>query len=1018
MHKQNKTNTEVFSSGGPFLAFLGCCWGHHTTAYVFHQQPKKKANKKANRVNNTDYGSRATENPPSTSTSPTSTIHILLLLHHHHPTLPYHTRNMPNDSGFGGVGDTDLARILGRPSSSQSPRANRREPTTRSPGSTPSLDVSNIPLRRSSSTLGDGENDIGQPYGSPRNTETAAGSNSAGLLAALRMEEEASDRRAAEREARRAQDKKNAEDRKARLIEEQRVRREERRKEEEEGDVAEDSSPRQTDVQGGGVPGSAVTSSSSMSKDDPMSSLPSISDYTQSQYSPLMQQVARQPAQIAPPVIKEVPVVLPCSECPAQKTRIEVLETQLDAERAAAEAEKIEAVKPLHDKVHHLERVNEGLSSTNEQLRIQNEVLQAKVQGRSLRGEIATGALETVSMNDMIELRKEITHQDALIQQYQFEDEKNTLEVRTLRQQVTELQKQLIAMQKKSPSPPSPSQSQNDSANTSAIEATRVVKDLHRENARLKDQLRIKDEEHELQLNSIRKGKKTVEDKLQAVDWQRADDDAVEISNLRLELKKQRSAFEERLFEAEDKLEWYIKNQDILTKQDALVEKQGTEIEALKSRVVALDTTHYKKPTGNSASRIDKSRYIQELQQKVKGLEEIIRSKYPNSLPELIRACKPTETEVDMYRAMHERIAHLSQELSEREEEYEKGIRELRQETDKTLLEYKERHNVLKEEFKMKVKSATSQRIKELERKVEDTRAYYLKKVKELEAQVIDLRKVTKKHTAVKPTVQQQQHPRRTTSMQTDDLPQPTHYPIQQPQPPPYQAAYPIAPIAIPSGSNAAELVYFTGEISKLRGEVETSKREEREATKQADAAERELASARTELCVTEKAKRMQEAEAARLRETLAKERRERVEEVGAVNGRWRTELDDERRHHGEEVKALSRIAEEEKNDNRTANMSQPQRVDYIASVRRKMAAVDSEYSMRIVEMKRSLDEARRVAAFNLDVQKQKMDLIIQAKNNEIERFRISIDSLLEELNTLRQRQHTGDHRSVSVTTA
>eukprot|EP00754_Rhynchopus_humris_P000303 Rhum_TRINITY_DN10192_c0_g1::Rhum_TRINITY_DN10192_c0_g1_i1::g.37223::m.37223/K16809/QN1; protein QN1 len=957
-----------------------------------------------------------------------------------------------------------------------------------------SINLSTIAPRRSSSTVG-ADNDIrvGVSSASSNLTRSASGTaagaaatavggaSATEVLESLRQREEATDRRAAEREARREADRLAGIERRRRLDEEHRLRREARRaaaaaavdgdEDDDDGDGDGDgASPVPRPVLAAGVPAAAAAQPAvavAQGVDRSGSSFPSLSDNTESQHSPLgfpsaasgaassAQQQQQQQAGAAGAAAAPVPPPVlaqqqqrqrqaepkPCQECPNLRMKVDILERQLRTERGAVETEKAELLRPLQEKLMHLERVNASLSDSIEQYRVHNEVLQAKAEGRNVRREIANGNIETVTLSEMIAIRKEITHQEALIHQYQAEDEKNSLELRTLRQQATELQKQLLGWEQSAAARDAArdrsreEQTTPGRVDTSGVEATRVVKDLSRENARLKETLRIREEEFALQLEAAKKNVRAVEAKLQAVDWQKAEDDAVTISNLQLELRKQKAHYEQLVEELQAKVEWYVKNQEILSKHDALVERQGAEIETLKSRVVVLDTQRGVGAGAGAAGKkkggkVDSAKYIQDLHHKIKGLEEIIASKYPNSLPELIRACKPTETEVGMYAAMQSRIAQLGEELSAREEEYEKGIRQLRQESDKMVLEYKERYTTLNDECKLKVRNATSAKVKELERRIDDTRAYYLKKVKELETQVLDMRRQSKKAGGSAAAKGGGDHPRRTAAAQTDDAPPllPPQQPQQAQQQPhamqPFPAHFPY-PVAVqpqqPAGVSASEVVLFAGEIAKLRAENDVLRREEGDARRRADDVERTRGACRVELEAALREKGALEEEAARLRDAAARERRERADEVARVGQQWRDDVAQVRARCDEEVRRLAQIVDEGDADERraAAAAAEPpgaeQRAEYLAAVRRKLRRVERDYALRVAEVQRALDEARRTAAFNLDVQKQRMDLVVQAKNNELERFRIQLDSLLEELCTLRAHH---SRRAPSSTTA
>ena len=393
----------------------------------------------------------------------------------------------------------------------------------------------------------------------------------------------------------------------------------------------------------------------------------------------------------------------------------------------------------------------------------------------------------------------------------------------------------------------------------------------------------------------------------------------------------------------------------------------------------------------------DQRQYIAELQKKIKNLEDIVKSKYPNSIPELIRACKPTPTEVDLYRTLQERIETLNNELTTREQAYENGIRLLRQEADKVALQYQERQKSLEDELKSKVRSATNSKIKELERRVEDTRTYYVKKVRELEQQVLGFRKNSKK---TKPTSDSSvrnnnsgSHPRVSTAIQTDVVCETVHAPTTAQLPPQQSITHYSNPLMM------QDHTYHLMEVGRLRSEIESQRRLDSDKSSELSSVKHTLILLQRDIDHSAQEKIKYQEEVRQLQSNATVSAQNFAVREQELLSKHRFELDSQKQQWDEDVRRItssgspiSEVVLSDKSD----------RCAYISSIKRKLAVLEREHTLKHSEFQRSLSETRRLAAFELDVQKQKMNLVIQSKTNEIQRFRLALDSLMEELTSLK----------------
>ena len=346
--------------------------------------------------------------------------------------------------------------------------------------------------------------------------------------------------RVAAREARKQADLAERERKRQQLQEDQRLRREARQREQEELQMDEVESPKSVSQQK-----KLVTSPS-------RSSLLSLSQNTSEQVA---FRTTSQNVDIMQTVITNPPGA--CTECPVYLKRITNLEEQLEE----AKTTFINQQSAHSQQLQQLSVEFEASKERVEQLQTENELLQAKLEGRSVRNDIHKGVIELVTKEEMISLRQEIQSQEVLCGAYQTEAEKNSREIKGLRQQVAELQKELLC-EKKSPT-------KNNNSFTAAEgppdSTTQVVRDLTREAAQLKERMRIQQEEHTLAISTLEKDKRSLASKLGQHDTHKADDDALRIRDLELQLKKQKHEYEEELTSVKEKLLWYVKNQELLS---------------------------------------------------------------------------------------------------------------------------------------------------------------------------------------------------------------------------------------------------------------------------------------------------------------------------------------------------------------------------------------------------------------------------------------------------------------------
>jgi len=121
----------------------------------------------------------------------------------------------------------------------------------------------------------------------------------------------------------------------------------------------------------------------------------------------------------------------------------------------------------------------------------------------------------------------------------------------------------------------------------------------------------------------------------------------------------------------EDKVAWFRDNQKILGEQQQVISSQNRELNQMKL---------LKKQAEEDRAR------ARDLEKKCKLLEETIKARNPNSIPMLIQASSQVAKEEDDDRGKKQlkyRIQQLEAEMEDRDKDFERRIRSLRQEQER-----------------------------------------------------------------------------------------------------------------------------------------------------------------------------------------------------------------------------------------------------------------------------------------------------------------------------------------------
>ncbi|KAJ8411430.1 hypothetical protein AAFF_G00162380 [Aldrovandia affinis] len=156
------------------------------------------------------------------------------------------------------------------------------------------------------------------------------------------------------------------------------------------------------------------------------------------------------------------------------------------------------------------------------------------------------------------------------------------------------------------------------------------------------------------------------------------------------------------------RLQWYAENQELLDKDAARLRAATTEIQRLKEQVERL-RMEVGRRDGLQQKKVEKSgdaKRIQDLERQVKEMEKILRRRHPNSLPALIFAAASAggggagALENPQTVALLERRAHrLEAELEGRDEEAKRSLRAMEQQYHRIKMQYEERISELEQQL-------------------------------------------------------------------------------------------------------------------------------------------------------------------------------------------------------------------------------------------------------------------------------------------------------------------------------
>ncbi|XP_038655211.1 centrosomal protein of 162 kDa isoform X1 [Scyliorhinus canicula] len=395
----------------------------------------------------------------------------------------------------------------------------------------------------------------------------------------------------------------------------------------------------------------------------------------------------------------------------------------------------LQKLEEAHDKwnIEHslVEKLNEKLALKENELVCKDEELkkvpQLKEEICILQTKLCTletsrkklifgGRLDAVTEDKLKLIEKEVEEQETLIQGYHQENERLYTQVKELQalnkrneeKMFTETQHLMAEMCRL--------KEQSNKNNMKQASVNDVQLSEQNKNQTITDllsQLRVTQKEATKQTDEIKNLKQ--EKQALVVDLEKMKKEC-SMAKVQLSYTSGDKAFEMKIMEEQHKqeiqrlnkrLQWYAENQEMLDKDAARLKAANIEIEKLKEQVeklAAYSREKHSPPEKRAKGRALEAKRIQDLERQVKEMEEIIRRRYPNSLPALIyAAASVSEAECETAGKLHsrtlleKRIKKLETDLEGKDEEAKKSLRVMEQQFQKIKIQYEQRVSELEQ---------------------------------------------------------------------------------------------------------------------------------------------------------------------------------------------------------------------------------------------------------------------------------------------------------------------------------
>ncbi|XP_049587828.1 centrosomal protein of 162 kDa isoform X3 [Syngnathus scovelli] len=431
---------------------------------------------------------------------------------------------------------------------------------------------------------------------------------------------------------------------------------------------------------------------------------------------------------------------------------------------APTSAKSISQIEELRGQLTQRDKELQLMKEQKEELQQQNYVLQSKLRS----AEEASKRFQLTKMADpttektLQQINKEIKDQEVIIQGYQQENEKLYLQLKTQRAKSTadvqamfhenqRLQSELVftreQLSKSSSSLDHRIKELLADINISQINEAKLLEDLHK--------LKQENQALHLDMELIRKERDMAK--------------AQTISN---SVSVPEETYKEEVAALKKQLQWFSENQEVLSRRDAeRLKAATTEIDLLKDQVENMKAQMVKRTSVvQSKEKTTDFKRMKDLELQVKQLEQILRSRNPNSLPALIAAAATADAQGDgatgkksneINTLLERRIHHIEEEMERHDEEAKQNLRSMEKQFQDTKLRYEHQISELEQQLKRKKDVAVTEswmsQVERMKVELEQVKEAYEQKEIVLQDQIETLKKQVKQKTLQSPTRHQRQ---------------------------------------------------------------------------------------------------------------------------------------------------------------------------------------------------------------------------------------------------------------------
>ncbi|EKG08703.1 hypothetical protein TCSYLVIO_000138 [Trypanosoma cruzi] len=639
-------------------------------------------------------------------------------------------------------------------------------------------------------------------------------------------------------------------------------------------------------------------------------------------------------------------------------------------------------------------------TSRDEPLSLRNESLKS-IQGEHTLAWQAVRSGVIVTKEELEEVRQEMLMQERLLKALEKDNANLHEERRVLRAKLNEMEQKAVSVEAKYSilaSGRGPTSRVGQPVPPIAIVSTEREQKCSQDGLRMElEHQKTVVRELQLELELIRREKKDLETRLAALDIKKFEEMELEVRNLRVDLKRKETEHNETVKDMARKIAWYVEHQEFNHSQEELLKEQQDTIHRLRARLHetgAIDNEGKRKRVGKDAR-------VKYLTKRVVELEEALNQKHPNSIAQLIRSCQPSVQDSKQFKQLNLKIKELEEALVEKDRCAEAAVTRLRVETDRIKIQYQEKIEKLEDELKLRLMHAQTRRVRELEKQLAEVREALRERDQEKTSPVPEVEKSTSagacllENSAAAPALPEKTNlfmvaAQKGVSSQVEEaisslrkendtlksqLSQVTHDATRK-------------PIAVSPPLEKVEDTFSSYVISSMQAQISTLT---------------------AELAVYKRLL-MESQESLRDSHTRWEER------LGTARQEYQQQIQHIRQEHNDDIKRIQEnhqremrtIAEQQQKLQEASWASQKavqiplenprQGTAFLQSVAERLAYLELRQLQKEREAAHEILEVKRVADFELTLAKQKTEMLIEQKNQQIQEFRLQLDQLLASL--------------------